>query len=56
MADVKAAMPNISDDDRIFAADTFNANEALKLGMIHSIGNEKKAFEMARALAELQDN
>ncbi len=56
VADVKAAMPNISDDDRIFAADTFNANEALKLGMIHSIGNEKKAFEMARALAELNDN
>lgn len=54
--DVKAAMPNISDDARIFGADTFNATEALSLGMIHSIGNEKKAFEMARALAELNDN
>lgn len=54
--DVKAAMPNISDDERVFGADTFNATEALSLGMIHSIGNEKKAFEMARALAELNDN
>lgn len=54
--DVKEAMPNISDDARIFGADTFNATEALSLGMIHSIGNEKKAFEMARALAELNDN
>lgn len=54
--DVKAAMPNISDDERVFGADTFNATEALRLGMIHSIGNEKKAFEMARALAELNDN
>lgn len=56
VADVKEAMPNISDDARIFGADTFNATEALSLGMIHSIGNEKKAFEMARALAELNDN
>ena len=56
VADVKAAMPNIADDARIFAADTFSAEEALKLGIIHSIGNEKKAFEMAQALAELNDN
>lgn len=56
IADVKKAMPEISDDPRIFAADTFSAAEALELGMIHSIGNEKKAFELAQALAELQDN
>ncbi len=55
VADVKAAMPGIGDDDRIFQADTFSADEALKLGMIHSIGNEKQAFQMAEALAELSE-
>ncbi|MEC5156648.1 S49 family peptidase [Chryseobacterium sp. MP_3.2] len=54
--DVKESRPNISDDKRIFGADTFSATEALKLGLIDSIGNEKKAFELAQALAELNEN
>lgn len=54
-ADVKAARPNISADERVWSADTFNAKEALQLGLIDSIGNEKKAFELASALAELED-
>lgn len=53
IADVKLAMPDISDDPRIFAADNFSAKEALELKMIHSIGNEKEAFALARALADL---
>ena len=54
--DIKAARPNISDDKRIFGADTFSATEALNLGLIDSIGNEKKAFALAQALAELNEN
>lgn len=56
IADVKAAMPNMSDDPRILGADTFGPAEALELGLIHSIGNEKKAFELAQALADLNEN
>lgn len=54
VADVKASFPEIASDPRIFAADNFTADEALAFKMIHSIGNEKKAFELARALGELQ--
>ena len=56
VADVKAAMPNISNDERIFQADTFNPVEALELKMIHSIGSEQEAINMAQALAELNDD
>lgn len=55
-ADVKELRPNLKPDARILSADTFSAPEALELGLIDSIGNEKKAFEMAQALAELNDN
>lgn len=54
--DIKAARPNLADDKRIFGADTFSATEALSLGLIDSIGNEKKAFALAQALAELNEN
>lgn len=53
VADVKEAFPEISSDERIFQADTFSAKQALEFKMIHSIGNEKEAFALARALAEL---
>lgn len=54
--DVKSLRPNIKEDSRIFSADTFPATEALELGLIDSIGSTKEAFELAEALAELQEN
>lgn len=54
-ADVRAAFPEISSEKRIFLADNFSADEALSLKMIHSIGNEKKAFELAKALGEMKE-
>ena len=54
VADVKAAFPEAV-DERIFKADNFSADEALALKMIHSIGNERKAFELAKALAEMKE-
>lgn len=54
--DVKSLRPNIKEDSRIFSADTFSAPEALDLGLIDSIGSTKEAFELAEALAELQEN
>ncbi|MEI7486285.1 MAG: S49 family peptidase [Chryseobacterium sp.] len=54
-ADVRDSFPDIASDERIFQADNFSADEALKLKMIHSIGNEKKAFELAKALAEMRE-
>ncbi len=54
--DVKSLRPNLKDDARILAADTFSAPEALELGLIDSIGNTAEAFKLAQALAELQDN
>lgn len=56
VADVKEAFPDIASDDRIFKADNFNAEDALKFKMIHSIGNEKKAFDLAKALGEINNN
>ena len=54
--EIKEARPNLSDDKRIFGADTFSATEALELGLIDSIGTEKKAFDLAQALADLNEN
>lgn len=56
VADVRSAFPEIAPDERIFKADNFNADDALKFKMIHSIGNEKKAFELAKALGEINNN
>jgi len=55
VADVKKAFPEAA-DERIFNADNFSAEEALQMKMIHSIGSEKKAFELATALGEMEDN
>ena len=55
VADITAARPNLADDARILGADTFSATEALALGLIDSIGNEKQAFALAEALAELNE-
>ena len=56
VADVQSAFPEIAPDERIFKADNFNADDAMKFKMIHSIGNEKKAFELAKALGEINNN
>lgn len=56
VADVKGAFPEIASDERIFKADNFNAEDSLKFKMIHSIGNEKKAFELAKILGEMNNN
>ena len=54
--DVKSSRPNLKDDARILGADTFSAPEALELGLIDSIGSTKEAFQLAEALAELQES
>lgn len=55
--DMKIYRPNIDQNAAgIFTGSCYNANDALKYGLIDSIGNEKKAFALAQALAELQDN
>lgn len=54
--DIKTLLPNIdANAPGLFTGSTFNAADALKYGLIHSIGNEKKAFELAMALAELNN-
>ena len=55
--DMKTYRPNIDvNAPGIFTGSCFNATDALKYGLIDSIGNEKKAFELAQALAELNEN
>ncbi len=56
IADVKAARPNLAEDEALLSGDVFGADQALQLGLIDSIGNRAKAFELAQALAELNEN
>lgn len=52
--DIKASRPNINQDaPGIFTGSTFSAKDALKYGLIDSIGDEKQAIERAKVLAEL---
>lgn len=54
IADMKKYRPNIDEKaEGIFTGSTYNANDALKFGLIDSIGNEKKAYERAQMLVEL---
>lgn len=53
--DVKTLRPQIKEDSRIFSADTFSATEALEMGMVDSIGNEKEALALCEALMELEE-
>lgn len=53
-SDVRQCRPGLdSKAENIFTGTTFNANEALKLGLIDSIGNEKLALDRCRMLIEL---
>lgn len=55
--DMKKYRPNIDQKaEGIFTGSVYNAHDALKYGLIDSIGNEKKAFALAQALAELNEN
>lgn len=57
ISDMKKYRPTIdASAEGIFTGSCFNAKDALKYGLIDSIGNEKKAFELAQALAELNEN
>ncbi len=55
--DMKALCPRLDHSaPGIFTGSTFNAKDALKYGLIDSIGNEKKAYERAQILLELSNN
>ena len=55
--DIKKLRPNIkADTEGLWTGSTYNAKEALKIGLIDSIGDEKKAFEKALVLSELYNN
>lgn len=54
---VKTLRPNIDESaEGIFTGSTYNANEALKIGLIDGIGDEKQAYAIAQAFADLQNN
>lgn len=53
---VRAARPNLKEKKGVLTGATFYAEEALELGMIDSIGNMQRAFQMVNALAEFQIN
>lgn len=53
-ASVRAALPNLREEKGVLTGATFDADKALGLNMIHSIGNFKKAFAMALMYSELK--
>lgn len=57
IADIKALRPKVDvNAPGIFTGSTFNAKDALRYGLIDSIGNEKQAIEIAQVLSELYNN
>lgn len=53
--DVTATRPNLKlDTPGLFTGSIYGAKEALEIGLIDSIGNEKKAVEMAQMLVDLE--
>ncbi|KFC19366.1 S49 family peptidase [Chryseobacterium sp. FH1] len=55
--DIKALRPKLDHSaPGVFTGSTFNAKDALKYGLIDSIGDEKKAIERAKILIELYEN
>ena len=53
--DVTTTRPNLKlDTPGLFTGSIFTAKEALEIGLIDSIGNEKKAIEMAQMLVDLE--
>lgn len=52
---VKESRPNLKlDTEGLFTGSVFTANQSLDAGLIDSIGNEKKAVEMAQMLVDLE--
>lgn len=51
---VKAAHPNLVQEEGVLTGRTFGAEDALRLNMIHKIGNMKEAMQAAQALAEVK--
>jgi len=51
---VRAARPNLKEEKGVLSGATFYADEALRLGMIDSIGNLKLAIQLVNALAEFK--
>lgn len=49
---VKAAHPNLLEEEGVLTGRTFGAEEAQRIGFINSIGNMKEAMLVAKALAE----
>lgn len=53
--DMKVSRPNLKlDAEGLFTGSVYTAKEALEIGLIDSIGNEKKAIEMAQMLIDLE--
>lgn len=52
---VKAGRPNLkTDHPGVLSGKTFSTEDALKIGLIDSIGNMQSAIEMAKVLAEIR--
>lgn len=55
ISDIKETRTQLKlDAEGLFTGSIFTANEALEIGLIDSIGNEKKAVEMAQMLVDLE--
>ncbi|MDC7994454.1 S49 family peptidase [Altibacter sp. HG106] len=50
---VKAAHPNLIEEEGVLTGRTFSAEDAVRINMIDSIGNMEEAMSMGLALAEL---
>jgi protease-4 len=51
-AAVRAAHPNLIEEEGVLSGRTFGADEAVRLGLINKIGNLKEAMVIAQGLAE----
>ncbi len=54
-AAVKAAHPNLIEEEGVLTGRTFGAEDAVRLGMINKIGNLKEAMQIAQGLAEVSN-
>lgn len=52
-AAVKAAHPNLLEEEGVLTGRTYDADEALRIGFINKIGNIKEALLTAKALSEV---
>ena len=52
---IKAAHPNLIEEEGVLTGRTFGAEDAVRLGMINKIGNLKEAMQIAQGLAEMSN-